>query len=369
MNHLFQPWKIGDLQLENRIVIPPLCQYSANNGKVTEWHRMHWGNMMTSGAGLFIIEATGVSPEGRISPYCLGLWSDEMQNAMHEALTAVRQYSKMPIAIQLAHAGRKASTYIPWESKEMGERQIPPSDPLGWQTIAPSPIPFFENDNPPKEMRLEDIQRIIQAFGDAARRSDAVGIDAIEIHMAHGYLIHEFLSPLSNHRTDNYGGSLENRMRFALEIYQNVRKNFPAHKPVWVRISATDWAEGGWNVEEAAIFCKKLKELGCPVIHVSSGSLILQQKIPVGAGYQTGLSQQIRQKVGIPTIAVGLITEPELAESILATGQADAVAIGRAMMFNPHWPWIAARKLRQKVTAPPQYSRSEPFPQQHIFKV
>lgn len=369
MIHLFEPWSIGPLSLENRIIIPPLCQYSAENGKMTDWHRIHIGSMLTSGAGLFIIEATAVSPEGRISPYCVGLWSDETQHAMQEVLDSVRRYASMPIAIQLAHAGRKASTHVPWQVNNQGERPIPPSEPLGWQTIAPSSIPFFPNTAAPLSMTIDDIKRVTQNFVDAAKRSEAVGLNGIELHMAHGYLIHEFLSPLSNQRTDAYGGSLTNRMRFPLEVFQAVRQAVSSEIPVWVRISATDWAEGGWNLEESVIFCKELKKLGCPVIHVSTAALVLDQQIVEGPGFQVPFASEIRQQVGIPTIAVGIITEPAQAETILASHQADAVAIGRAIMYNPHWPWTAAEQLNRKVTTVPQYLRGTVKPKQHIFNL
>lgn len=368
MIHLFEPWSIGSLTLENRIIIPPLCQYSAQNGKMTDWHRIHIGSMLTSGAGLFIIEATAVSPEGRISPYCAGLWSDETQQAMQDVLDSVRQYSSMPITIQLAHAGRKASTQVPWQIHNQGERPLSPSDPLGWQTIAPSAIPFFPDATPPVSMTIDEIKRVTKAFAEAAKRAEAIGLDGIEIHMAHGYLLHEFLSPLSNHRKDEYGGHLANRMRFPLEVYQAVRQAVSSNIPVWVRISATDWAEGGWDLEESILFCKELKKLGCPVIHVSTAALVLDQKIPAGPGFQVPFAQAIRQQVDIPTIAVGLITEPAQAETILASQQADAIAIGRAMMYNPHWPWMAAEALNRQVKTAPQYLRGTIKPKQQIFK-
>ncbi|MDI2091759.1 NADH:flavin oxidoreductase/NADH oxidase [Commensalibacter oyaizuii] len=357
MIHLFEPWSIGNLTLENRIIIPPMCQYSAQDGKMSDWHRIHIGSMLTSGAGLFIIEATGVSPEGRISPYCVGLWSDETQQAMADVLRSVRQYSSMPIAIQLAHAGRKASTYEPWKAQEKGERLIPQSDPLSWQPIAPSAIPFLPDDPAPTAMTIEDIHQTTQAFVNSAKRSEAIGINGIELHMAHGYLVHEFLSPLSNHRQDSYGGSLENRMRFALEIYKAVYD--AVQIPVWVRISATDWVDKGWNLDEAIILCKALKALGCPAIHVSTAGLSPQQKIPAGPGFQVSFAHEIRKQAAIPTIAVGLISEPETAEAILASGQADAVAIGRSILANPHWPWVAAQRLNRKITTVPQYWRGK----------
>lgn len=368
MIHLFEPLSIGQLELENRIIIPPMCQYSAKDGKMTDWHRIHMGSMLQSGAGLFIIEATAVSPEGRISPYCVGLWSDETQQAMADVLTSIRQYSPMPIAIQLAHAGRKASTFEPWNADKQGERFIPKSNPLSWEAIAPSAMPFLPEDPAPTAMSVDEINRVKRAFVNAAKRSEALGIDSIELHMAHGYLLHEFLSPLSNHREDLYGGSLENRMRFPIEVYQAVLTAVSEHIPVWVRISATDWVDGGWNLEDSITFCKTLKTLGCPIIHVSTAGLSSEQKIPAGPGFQTYFAGQIRQHADIPTIAVGLIHEPEQAETILSTGQADAVAIGRAILYNPHWPWQAAEKLNRKITTAPQYWRGTINPKTDIFK-
>ncbi|CAK7193525.1 NADPH dehydrogenase [Commensalibacter sp. Nvir] len=369
MIHLFEPWSIENLRLENKIVIPPMCQYSAEHGKMTDWHRIHIGSMLKSGAGLFIVEATAVSPEGRITPYCVGLWNDETQEAMQKMLHSVRKYSSMPIAIQLAHAGRKASTYEPWKAKEQAERAIPPSDPLSWQTIAPSALPYEPEDPIPQAMSSDALERIKRAFVDSALRSEALGFQGIELHMAHGYLFHEFLSPLTNKRDDQYGGSLENRMRFPLEVYQAVKEKISNTIPLWVRISATDWTENGWNLEDSIVFCKALKKHGCPLIHVSTGGLSPQQKIPAGPGFQVYFSQEIRKHASIPTIAVGLIDQAKQAETILACQQADAVAIGRAILANPHWPWIAAEQLNRKIHTAPQYWRGKTNPKADIFKI
>ena len=370
MIHLFEPWHIGGkLTLENRIIIPPMCQYSAENGKMTDWHRIHMGSMLTSGAGMFIIEATAVSPEGRITPYCVGLWSDETAQAMDRVLSSVRQYSAMPIAIQLGHAGRKASTPKPWESEQTGQHVIQPDEPLGWQTIAPSAIPFYSDSTPPRAMTSTDIEQLVEDFVTAAKRAEALGIDGIELHMAHGYLLHEFLSPLSNQRTDEYGGNLDNRMRLPLQVFKAVKAAVSADLPIWVRISATDWIEGGWDLEQSICLCRELKQLGCPVIHVSTGGLALAQQIPAGPGYQVYFASEIRAKVGIPTIAVGLINEAEQAENILASHQADAIAIGRGLLHNPHWPWLAAEKLNRQISTAPQYWRGTTNPnQKHLFK-
>lgn len=369
MIHLFEPWQIGQLKLENRIVIPPMCQYSAQEGHMTDWHRIHIGSMLTSGAGLFIIEATAVAPAGRITPFCVGLWSDATAQSMLSVLTSVRHYSQMPIAIQLGHAGRKASTNAPWLDKTTDNHFIAPDKLLGWQTIAPSALSFFPENPPPRAMTQVDIDRVTQDFVSAAKRAEALGIDGIELHMAHGYLMHEFLSPLSNHRTDGYGGSLTNRMRFPLQVFKAVKAAVSADFPVWVRISATDWVDGGWDLEQSIILCRELKLLGCPLIHVSSGGLALEQNISAGPGYQVYFSEQIRREVGIETIAVGIINEPEQAESILASQQADAIAVGRGILHNPHWPWIAAEKLNRQISTPPQYWRGTTNPnQKNLFK-
>lgn len=368
MTHLFESWQIGKLSLENRIVIAPMCQYSARQGKMTDWHRIHIGNLLNSGAGLFILEATAVAPEGRISPYCVGLWSDETAQAMADVLKSVRPYSAMPIAVQLAHAGRKASTPAPWMKAQQG-RVIAADKPLGWQPIAPSAIPFHPDVQPPRAMAAEDIKHTINDFAQAAKRAEALGLDGIELHMAHGYLMHEFLSPLSNHRTDDYGGSLSNRMRFPLQVFQAVKAAVSADFPVWVRISATDWVEGGWDLAQSITLCRELKQLGCPLIHVSTGGLALDEHISAHPGYQVYFSAQIRQHAQIATIAVGLINEPEQAETILTSQQADAIAVGRSILQNPHWPWLAAEKLNGRITTAPQYWRAITNPSQtHLFK-
>jgi 2,4-dienoyl-CoA reductase-like NADH-dependent reductase (Old Yellow Enzyme family) len=362
--HLFQPWQICNLRLPNRIVIAPMCQYSAVDGSATDWHTMHVGQLALSGAGLLILEATAVSPEGRISPQDLGLYSDANEAALGRVLAAARQHSAMPIALQLAHAGRKASTLAPWK----GGAQIAPGQPEGWKTVAPSPLPFLEQYDAPRALNLDDMGRIREDFAEAARRSARLGLDGVEVHSAHGYLLHQFLSPLSNHRTDAYGGSLENRMRFPLEVFDAVRAAFPADKPVWVRVSATDWVEGGWSVEETIAYAQALKARGCAAIDVSSGGLSARQAIPLGPGYQVPLAKRLKDEVGMPTMAVGLITEPAQAEAILAEGQADAVALARAMLYNPRWPWHAAAALGAKVAAPPQYWRSAPHGVKALFE-
>ncbi|KPI82827.1 putative 2 4-dienoyl-coa reductase fadh1 [Leptomonas seymouri] len=368
---LFQPYSIGQLQLRNRIIIPPMCMYSATDGKMGAFHHMHVGSMATSGAGLVILEATAVCPEGRISPGCCGIWDDETAAAMKAVLDEVRAYSKTPIAIQLAHAGRKASSHRTFDpiSGNIKPGETDSWGKPGWQTVAPSDIPFNPKDHPPASMSKEEIVAIVQAFADAAVRADEIGLDGVELHFAHGYLACEFLSPLSNRRTDEYGGSLENRMRMPLEVFRAVRTAFPKEKPVWVRISATEWmdAEGGWSLDDSIALCRRLKELGCDAIHVSSGGNSIDQKMEVRVGYQLPFAKAIKEAVGINVIGVGMLTEPGEAEAALAAGAADSIAIGRQILFNPHWPYEAAHKLRATVDAPPQYWRAEPNPQLNIF--
>ena len=363
MSKLFSPLEVGKLKLANRIVIAPMCQYSAEDGCMTDWHTIHLGHLALSGAALLTIEATGVTADGRISYGDTGLWSDENEAAMAQVLASVRRWSDMPIAIQLGHAGRKASTDKPW----FGGAQIASDQENGWQTVAPSPIPFAEGENPPKELDRARLDQVRQAFADAAIRAARLDLAAVQIHAAHGYLLHQFLSPLSNRRTDEYGGSLENRMRFPLEVFDAVRAAFPADRPVTVRLSATDWVQGGWDIDEAIAFSKALEARGCSAIHVSSGGLHPAQKIPVGPGYQVPLARAIKQAVDIPVVAVGMITGFEQAEAIIGTGDADLVALARGMLFDPRWPWHAAAELGGKVKAPPQYLRSQPPQHRELF--
>ena len=360
---LFQPCPLGSLTLTNRIVIAPMCQYSAQDGCATDWHLMHLGQMALSGAGLLIIEASAVEPDGRITEDDLGLWSDANEAALSRVLDAVRTYSGMPIAIQIGHAGRKASVARPWE----GGAQIAPAEG-GWQTVAPSSQPHAPGEHPPLALDEKGLARIRNAFADTARRAARLGLDAIEVHAAHGYLLHQFLTPLANTRTDAYGGSLENRMRFPLEVFDAVRNAFPADKPVGVRISASDWVDGGWDVEQSVAFSQALKARGAGYIHVSSGGASPLQQIPAVPGYQLEFAERIRKEVGLPTIAVGLITEAEQAEAIIASGQADFVALARGMLYDPRWPWHAAAKLGAQVDAAPQYLRCQPRELKTLFR-
>jgi 2,4-dienoyl-CoA reductase-like NADH-dependent reductase (Old Yellow Enzyme family) len=353
---------LGPLRLENRIAIAPMCQYSAEEGRATDWHMIHLGHLALSGAGIMFTEATAVEPEGRISPGDLGLYSSATEQALERVVRAVRAHSPIPIAMQLSHAGRKASTRAPWD----GGQSIP-SDAGGWRTAAPSAIAFAGHDETPVALDQAGLRRIRDAFAASAERAARIGIDAIEVHAAHGYLLHQFLSPLANRRDDEYGGSLENRMRYPLEVYDAIRAAFPADRPVGVRVSATDWVEGGWDIGQTIAFAQALKQRGCAFIDVSSGGLSPRQKIPVGPNYQVPFAARIKRETGMPTIAVGLITEAEQAEGILAAEEADMVALARAMLYDPRWPWHAAAKLGARVQAPPQYWRSQPREYKDLF--
>lgn len=365
MNHpaLFKPIQVGNLSLANRIVVAPMCQYSAVEGCMTDWHFVHLGQFMLSGAALLTIEATAVLPEGRISYADTGLWNDETEAAMRRVLEGIRNCFDMPIGIQLAHAGRKASTDVPWK----GGDQLPPGDAHGWQTVAPSAIPFESSDHPPTALTTADMTRIRDAFAAAAARADRLGIQLIQLHAAHGYLLHQFLSPLSNQREDEYGGTLENRMRFPLEVYDAVHAVFPAEKPVSVRLSATDWVAGGWDVGQSIIFARELEKRGCSAIHISSGGLHPAQEIPVGPSYQVPLARAVKAAVKMPVVAVGLITSYEQAEAIIGTGDADMIALARTMLYDPRWPWHAAAALGAQIKAPKQYLRSQPRQHGSLF--
>jgi 2,4-dienoyl-CoA reductase-like NADH-dependent reductase (Old Yellow Enzyme family) len=361
---LFQPLSLGPLTLPNRIVIAPMCQYSAHDGSATDWHLIHLGHLALSGAGLLILEATAVAREGRITPGCLGLYSDANEAALARVLDAVRAHSPMPLAIQLAHAGRKASSAVPWE----GGAQIALGQKGSWRAVAPSALAHIDGEDAPQALDDAGLARVREAFAAAARRASRLGLQGIELHAAHGYLMHQFLSPIANARSDAYGGSLANRMRFPLEVFDAVRAAFPAERPVWVRLSATDWVEGsGWDIGDAMAFAHALKDRGCVAIHVSSGGVSPRQKIALAPGYQVGLAARIKQATGLPTIAVGLITEAQQAEAIVSSGQADAVALARAMLYDPRWPWHAAAALGAQVSAPPQYWRSQPREFKDLF--
>jgi len=362
---LFEPCRVGKLTLRNRIVIAPMCQYSAVNGCMTDWHLIHLGHLALSGAALLTVEATAVEAVGRISYADVGLWDDANEAAMALILESVRRHSDIPIAIQLAHAGRKASTQVPWN----GGGQIAPTAEGGWQTVAPSALPFTAGQNAPRELNRDGMSRVRRAFAAAAVRAARLGIDAVQLHGAHGYLLHQFLSPLSNRRDDEYGGSLENRMRFPLEVFDAVRESFPADKPVTMRASGTDWVQGGWNIEQTIAFAKALEMRGCAAVHVSSGGLDPRQDVPVGPSYQVPLARAVKQATTMPVVAVGMITDYEQAEAIVGTGDADFVALARTMLYDPRWPWHAAAHLGGHVRPPEQYLRSQPRQYQALFDI
>ena len=353
---LFTPYKLRKLELANRIVVSPMCQYSAIDGCATDWHLLHWGQLLQSSAGMFTIEATAVSAIGRITYGCLGLYDDACEKALGERLAIARkQAPPMPVAIQLAHAGRKGSSQVPWEGG-----QLIPVTHGGWTPVAPSAIPQLEHETPPSALDATGIARVRREFVATAKRAARLGLDALELHCAHGYLLHEFLSPLSNRRDDAYGGSLENRMRFPLEVFAAVRDAWPQDKPIGVRISATDWVDGGWTIEDSIALARRLQAAGCDLIDTSSGGISPAQKIPLGPGYQVPLAREIRRATGIATMTVGLITEARQAEAIVASGDADLVAMARAMLWDPRWPWHAAATLGAEVRAPEQYWRAPP---------
>jgi 2,4-dienoyl-CoA reductase-like NADH-dependent reductase (Old Yellow Enzyme family) len=360
---LFEPINIGGRQLDNRIVIAPMCQYSAVDGQMTDWHLIHLGHLALSGAAVLTIEATAVEPEGRITYADVGLWNDATEAAMAHTLQSIRRWSEIPIALQVAHAGRKASTEVPWK----GGRQLAPSHERGWQTVAPSALPFDAGEHPPVALNRAVMERIRDSFAASARRAARIGLDAVQIHAAHGYLLHEFLSPLSNRREDDYGGVLENRMRFPLEVFDAVRSSFPSDRSVTVRISGTDWIDGGWDIEHTIAFAKALEARGCAAIHVSSGGLDPRQQIPVGPGYQVPLARAVKQAVSMPVVAVGLITDYDQAEAIISRGDADLVALARTILYDPRWPWHAAAHLGAHVKAPKQYWRSQPSRYRDLF--
>lgn len=353
-NHLFSPLTLRGVTLPNRIAVSPMCMYSSPDGFATDWHLVHLGTRATGGAGLVIMEATGVAPEGRISPLDNGIWKDEHIAKLRQ-ITAFCHTQGAPIAIQLAHAGRKASMTPPF----IGEKLVSVSEG-GWQAVAPSAIPFAPHYCQPVALTTEGISQVVESFRAAARRSLEAGFDIIEIHAAHGYLLHEFLSPLSNQRTDEYGGSFHNRTRALLEVVAAVREVWPESQPLFVRISATDWAEGGWDIGESVELAKILRGRGVDLIDTSSGALVPGVKIPLGPGYQTPFADRIRREAGIPVGAVGLITQPAQADQIIRNGQADIVLLAREMLRDPYWPMHAAAMLGKTGHWPVQYLRAAP---------
>lgn len=352
MRALFSAFVLRGVEFRNRVFVSPMCQYSSPGGMPNDWHLVHLGSRAVGGAALVMVEATAVSPEGRISPGDTGIWSEEHARSFAPIASFIKSQGAVP-AIQLAHAGRKASTDVPWRGgKPLSEAEG------GWQTLAPSAV-AFGNYPAPREMTTDDIERVVYEFTEAARRSLRAGFEVAEIHMAHGYLLHEFLSPLSNRREDEYGGSLEARMRFPLRVAVAVRSVWPERLPLFVRISATDWAEGGWDIEESVEFSRRLRDAGIDLIDCSSGALVPGVKIPVAPGYQVSFAARIREEADIATGAVGMITEAHQAEEIISGGKADAVFLARAMLRDPYWALHAAKTLGADISWPVQYERAK----------
>ena len=354
MAHLFEPLRLRSLEFAHRILVSPMCQYSCRDGLAQDWHLVHLGSRAVGRAAAVIAEASGVTPDGRISPADLGIWSDAHAEALRPIFVFIKQQGSIP-GIQLAHAGRKASTAEPWK----GGKPLSPADG-GWTPIlAPSSIAFSEGYQIPRALSVAEIGSIVEAFAAAARRAENAGAQLIEIHSAHGYLLHSFLSPLSNHRTDSYGGSFENRIRMLCEVVKAVRGVWPEKYPLFVRISATDWTEGGWTIEDSVALAKVLKPLGVDLIDCSSGGNIATARIPLGPGYQVPFAERIRREAGILTAAVGLITQPAQADEIIRGNQADFVVLARQFLRDPYWPLIAARALGHDIAWPVQYERAK----------
>jgi 2,4-dienoyl-CoA reductase-like NADH-dependent reductase (Old Yellow Enzyme family) len=352
---LFAPIALRGLTLANRIAVSSMCQYNAEAGSANDWHLMHLGQFAQGAAGLVMTEATHVSAVGRITHRCLGLWSDANEQALARVVAFCRQYGVAALGIQLAHAGRKASVRPPIEGGQpLSEDERP------WTTVGPSALAYAEGWHTPQALGAAGLAEVKAEFVAAALRARRLGFDLLELHGAHGYLLHQFLSPISNRRTDGYGGDLERRMRFPLEVFEAVRAVWPADKPLGVRVSATDWVDGGWTVEETVAFARALKALGCDFVDVSSGGLDPRQKIPLGPGYQVRFAEQVRRAAEIPTWAVGMITDPHQAEAIIADGRADLVALARAIMYDPRFAWHAAAALGAKTDYPPMYARCAP---------
>ncbi|WP_050478299.1 NADH:flavin oxidoreductase/NADH oxidase [Herbaspirillum rhizosphaerae] len=360
---LFSTSSLRAMPLSNRLVVSPMCQYVAEDGNAHGWHQTHYGSLAFSGAGAIFIEATAVEAGGRITPGDLGLWNDDNETALHAVIQNVRRYASTKLVLQLSHAGRKSSSAEPWK----GGKQIS-LEQGGWITDAPSAMAQIDGELPPRELDHAGMARIRDAFIASAKRAVRLGVDGIELHGAHGYLLHQFLSPISNRRSDEYGGSLENRMRFPLEVFDAVRTVLPAGMPMGVKVSATDWVDGGWDLEQTIAFAQALKERDVDWISASSGGISPLQKIVPAPGYQTPFAKAIRSATQLPVIAVGLITEAQQAEDILADGQADYVALARAMLYNPRWGWHAAAALGASVEAPQPYWRAPPAGHAALFR-
>jgi 2,4-dienoyl-CoA reductase-like NADH-dependent reductase (Old Yellow Enzyme family) len=354
VSQLFSPLRLRELEFRNRIFVSPMCQYSCRDGLANSWHLVHLGARAVGGAGLVMVEATAVTPEGRITPSDLGLWSDAHSEALRPIARFIKEQGAVP-AIQLAHAGRKASFDVPWQ----GGAALPAATG-GWQPLAPSALAFASGSPQPRALAVVELDALVQQFVDAAGRALAAGFEVVEIHMAHGYLLHEFLSPLSNQRTDDYGGELPNRARLPRRVAEAVRARWPATWPVFVRISASDWVEGGWDLAQSIQLSRWLKDAGIDLIDCSSGGLVSNARIPAGPGFQTPFATAIREQVGIATGAVGFITEAVQAEEIVATGLADVVFLARELLRDPYWPLHAARQLGMDLAWPRQYERAKP---------
>ena len=349
MTKLFEPIQLGGISLPNRVAIAPMCQYSADDGCMSDWHLAHLGSMACTGAGLFVIEKTNVTREGRITHGCTGLYNDHNEAAMARAVQIYRGITKNPIGVQIGHAGRKASAAVPWQGgKALGPDESP------WQTVAPSAIPFGDGWHTPHEMSKEELRKLLEAYVSATLRAKRMGFDLVELHSAHGYLLHQFLSPLSNQRKDEYG---KDRMKFPLEVARAVRDVWPRDRALGIRINATDWVEGGWQPDDAVVYARELQKIGMDFICVSSGATVPYAKMPIAPGYQVAFAEKIKKEVGIKVRAVGLIVDPDHAEEILASGKADMIAIARAILDNPRWVWHAADRFGVKIDYPPQYAR------------
>ena len=353
MSRLFSSFRLRSVEFRNRIFVSPMCQYSSLDGMPTDWHMVHLGSRAVGGAALVMVEATAISPEGRISPDDSGIWADRHGEAFSPITSFIRAQGSVA-GIQLAHAGRKASTLVPWK----GEGPISPEEG-GWQPVAPSAVPFAPGFTVPRELSLADIDGVVEDFTAAAKRAFNAGFQVAEIHMAHGYLLHEFLSPLANRREDRYGGSLENRMRLPLQIATAVRGVWPEDLPLFVRISAVDWLAGGWDLPQSLELSRCLKEIGVDLIDCSAGFIVPDEPVPAGPGYQVPFAAAIRKETGIATGAVGFITDPAQAEQIIATGQADTVLLAREMLRDPYWPFHAAKALGVDITWPVQYEKAK----------
>ena len=354
MTQLFDPLKLRDIVLSNRIGMPSMCQYSAQDGLANDWHFVHYSSRSVGGAALMNMEATAISPEGRISPADLGLWNDEQIAPLSHIVRFVRAQGVV-IGLQLAHAGRKASCSLGWQA----QRPLNATEG-GWPVLAPSAVPFGDGYALPQELDAAGIKRLIAQFVASTRRAREAGFQTVEIHAAHGYLLHQFLSPLANQRSDAYGGSFENRTRLVREVVAAVRAEWPERLPLLIRLSATDWVDGGWSVEETVDLCRALKGLGVDLVDVSTGGMVPTAKIPVGPGFQTEFAERVRREANIPTSAVGLITSPAQADHIVRSGQADLVLLGREVLRDPYWPLHAAQALEQKAAWPAQYLRAAP---------